>query len=103
LYLSHSYRKNDKTSERRKRCLDGVMLTVLKLFDSKNEIFHSVSLGTATYLEIFRGWDFQFFLYGWENLGGFGIFFLKIPRKLKNFSQIELQNPPLNMPRTIDK
>jgi len=58
---------------------------------------------SGAYPEVFRGRGFEIFLYGRENLGGgFGIFFLKNPSKLKNFSQkgggFDPQNPSLNTP-----
>jgi len=46
--------------------------------------------------------EVEFYLYGWENLRGVGIFFLKNPSKLKKNSKKwgfqKTPTPPLNIP-----
>jgi len=58
------------------------------------------SLMPRAYPEIFRGRGFEIFLYGRENLGEFGIFFLKNSSKLKKFPKkgrgFDPQNHSLN-------
>jgi len=56
----------------------------------------------GAFQKFFEGGVLKFFLYGWENLGGFGVF-LKKPYQIEKISQkggrgFDPQNPSLNTP-----